>query len=292
MAKLFSEDFIRSVSQLRIVARQVPAGGRHAEQRSRDLGSGMEFRDFRSYVPGDDLRRVDWNMYRRSGRLFLRLFEETEDLPLYILLDLSDSMYFDAPPRADAARQLAGALAAISLNQLDRVGVYPFGEDLARPLVPTMGTRGLRLVLEYLEGLGPAGPTNLPRSLQRFAMLPVRSGLAAVISDFFDPQGIQATIEALGLLRHRLLLVQVVRPTDADPELAGELTLVDCETQAAVAVSISPTVRQAYRSAYEGFCDRLLRFAALRRAAHLRLHAGLPVLQQLSTLFRAQVFET
>src|SRR5512136_224110 len=99
MGALFTQDFIHSISRLRMMARQVPAGGRHAQHRSRDLGGGMEFRDFRSYVPGDDMRRVDWNLYRRSGRLFLRLFEELEDLPVYILLDVSDSMFFETPPR-------------------------------------------------------------------------------------------------------------------------------------------------------------------------------------------------
>ena len=139
MTRLFTDDFLHAIERLRIVARQVPLGGRHAEHRSRDLGSGIEFRDFRSYVPGDDLRRVDWNLYRRSGRVFLRLFEAPEDLHVYLLPDVSDSMFFETPPRADAARQMAAVLAAVALNQHDRVGIFPFGADLVTPLAPTSG---------------------------------------------------------------------------------------------------------------------------------------------------------
>ena len=81
-SELFDPEFLESLGHLRLVARQVPRGGRFAEQRSRDLGSGIEFKDYRPYAPGDDLRGVDWNVYRRLGRVFLRLFEELEDLPL------------------------------------------------------------------------------------------------------------------------------------------------------------------------------------------------------------------
>jgi uncharacterized protein (DUF58 family) len=292
MSSLFTDEFVRSISQLRIIARQVPAGGRHAEHRSRDLGSGMEFRDFRSYVPGDDMRRVDWNLYRRSGRLFLRLFEELEDLPVYILLDASDSMFFEAPPRADAARQMAAVMAAVSLNQLDRTGIYPFGADLVQPLAPISGKQGLQRALVYLERLRPAGPTDLGRSLRRFGHLKLRGGLAVVISDFFDPRGIDAVLDTLRSLRHRLLLVQVARASDASPSLDGELRVLDCESGAGVDVTVTPRSLERYREAYRDFGEKLLRFAARRRATHLKLDADEPVPAQLGGLFVDGVFHT
>jgi uncharacterized protein (DUF58 family) len=285
MAALFDRQFIEAIGRLRIVARQVAGGGRHAEQRSRDLGSGMEFRDFRAYVAGDDTRRVDWNLYRRSGRLFLRLFEELEDLPVYILVDVSESMFFEVPPRADAARQIAGLIAGVSLNQLDRTGVFPFGRELGAPLRPTSGKRALPRVLDYLERLRAMGPTDLPRVIRRFGTMRQRSGLAVVVSDFFDPGGIGPVIEALRSLRHRLVLVQVVRGSDAAPELEGELRLVDCETEEHVDVTITPASVERYRRAYEVFNEELLGFVARRRALHVRLDADRPVLDQIGALF-------
>ena len=285
MATLFTEEFIRSVAKLRIVARRVPAGGHHAEQHSRHLGSGIEFHDFRSYVEGDDIRRVDWNLFRRSGQLFVRMFEEPQDLCVYILLDTSDSMFFEAPPRADAARRMAAVIAAVSLNQLDRVGVYPFGADLTNPLPIGSGNRSVRRVLDHLERLGPAGPTDLARSVRRFGAMQVRSGLAVVISDFFDPQGIDVVIRALGSLRHRLLLIRVTRASDASPALSGELRLLDCESGAGVDVTVTSGSVERYREAYRAFGDALYGFAARRRAAQLNLDADAPVLAQLGELF-------
>ncbi len=120
---LFDPDFLESVRHLRIIARRVPHGGRFAEQRAADLGHGIEFRDFRAYTPGDDLRAVDWNIYRRLGRVFVRLFEEFKDLPLYLMPDVSRSMFLESPPRADAGLRAALALASIALGQHDSVKI-------------------------------------------------------------------------------------------------------------------------------------------------------------------------
>ncbi|MCP4590899.1 MAG: hypothetical protein GY842_09145, partial [bacterium] len=196
-----------------------------------------------------------------------------------------DSMFFEAPPRADAARRMAAVIATVGLNQFDRVSVYPFGAELNAPLPPASGRAGLRRALDFLEHQGPAGPTDLPRALRRFAGLRVRSGLAVIVSDFFDPRGIDAVLQELGSLRHRLLLVQVARQADVEPALDGELRLLDCESGAGVDVTVTPAARQRYREAYQRFDETLTRFAARRRAAHLRLDADRPVLDQLGELF-------
>ncbi len=292
MTTLFTQEFLQSLGRLRILARQVPAGGRHGEHRSRHLGGGIEFRDFRNYVAGDDIRRVDWNLYRRSGQLFLRLFEEPHDLCVYVLLDVSDSMFFEAPPRADVARQMAAVIAAVGMGQLDRVSLYPFGADLLPPLPLNSGHAGLQRALDYLEKLGPAGPTDLPRAIRRFGAMRSRNGLVVVISDFFDPRGVEAVIDELGALRHRLLLVQVVRAADAAPALDGELRLLDCESGTGVDVVVGAKGIERYRQAYQAFCESLYRFAARRRAAHLRLDAEQPVTAQLGALFVDGVFVT
>lgn len=292
MPALFTEDFHRKVARLRIVAKQTPPGGRHAEHRSANLGAGMEFRDFRAYVPGDDLRRLDLNLYRRSGRLFLRLFEEPRDLAVHVLLDLSDSMFFETPPRADAGRLMAGIVLAAALNQHDRAELHPFGADLLPAVAGKGGRPAFLRALDYLERARPAGPTDFGRSLRRFGAVPRRRGLAVVISDFFDGRGSEAIIEALRGLRHRLLLVQLVRAVDAAPALDGELTLVDCETGAGVDVTVTSRVRARYVERYRRFNEALLGFAARRRCAFLRLDADKPVFGQLGRLFRDGVMVT
>lgn len=282
---MFDTEFLASLSRLRIVARRVPRHGRHAEQRSRDLGGGTEFRDYRDYAAGDDLRYVDWNVYRRLRHVVLRLFEELEDLPHYLLPDVSDSMWTEDPPRAVPALKATLALAAISLQQHDRVGVYPFGEELRDQRRPKAGKGRVLALAAELSELGPAGGTDLAGALRSLRSLRLRPGLLTVVSDFFDPRGLDAALAELRRMRHRLLLVPVVRATDREPALAGDVRVKDCETGAAEDLTITPAVLERYKEAYSGFERGLAEFAAERRAGLLRLDADGDVLAQLARLF-------
>ena len=283
--ELFDPDFLTAVSRLKILARRVARGGVHAEQRSRHLGAGMEFRDYRGYAPGDDLRAIDWNIYRRLGRLFLRLFEEFEDLPIYIAPDVSTSMFQTERPRAHAALRTAFALSAIALSHRDSVGLYPFSDKLEIAMPPRSGMARLTRLAHVLAQQTPGGATDFRASLGRLARMNLRPGLLAVVSDFFDPNGIDAVVEALKAQRHRLLLVQLFRPTDADPDLAGDLLLRDCESGLEHDVSVTPEVRAAYRRIYAAFEQDLTKFAASRQAGLLRIDVDQPVVPQLSELF-------
>ncbi len=285
--QLFDPDFLESVSRLSLLAARVARGGRFAEQRSKDLGSGMEFRDFRPYAPGDDMRAIDWNIYRRLGRVFLRLFEELEDLPLYLLPDVSASMFQEQPPRALAGLRTTLALAAISLGQHDTVALLPFAEDL-RVLVRPKAGKGLTMTMaRHLAALEPGGSTDLVRSLRRLQGTRLRQGLVAIVSDFFDPQGIEAVLAELRHVRHRLLLVQLVRHSDRDPDVQGDLRLLDCETGHAENVSVTPGVLQRYRAAYDRFQGQIADFARRRNAGLLRIDVEQPIVPQLASLFES-----
>jgi uncharacterized protein (DUF58 family) len=287
---LFDADFLESVRHLRFVARRVDRRGRFAEQRSKDLGDGIEFRDFRPYAAGDDFRAIDWNIYRRLGKVFLRLFEQLEDLPLYLVPDVSASAFHaheGETPRALAGLRASLALAAISLNQHDSVGLLPFAEDLSVVQRPRAGKRTLIRFAQRLAALEPGGRTDLVASLRRLGALRLRRGVVAIVSDFFDPAGIDALTTALRRVRHRLVLVQLVRKTDRDPDLAGDLRLRDCETGAAENVSITRDVLDRYRAAYDRFDHGLTEFARRHGAGLVRLDCDEDVVPQLAELFTA-----
>ena len=136
---LFDEEFQRRLEVLAIAARRMQSGRTRAERRSKKTGSGIEFADHRQYSPGDDLRYLDWHVYQRHGRLLLRLFEEEEDLSIYILVDGSRSMSFGKPKKLFYAKRLAAALAYIALASLDRVSVQTFRDSMVARLAPTAG---------------------------------------------------------------------------------------------------------------------------------------------------------
>lgn len=289
--ELFDPEFLESLKHLRLVARQVPRGGRFAEQRSRDLGAGIEFKDYRPYAPGDDLRGVDWNVYRRLGKVFLRLFEELEDLPLYLLPDVSKSAFLETPPRAHAGLRCALALAVIGLEQHDSVGLFPFSDDLSVGLRPKSGKGRMLQFAQHLAALEPGGTTDLSRSLAKLEALKLRPGLVAIISDFFDPSGIEQVVTALKRSRHRLLLVQLTRASDREPNIQGDLRLRDCETGATEEVSITPALLERYRAAYGRFEGGLMEGARATRAGLLQLDVDAPVVPQLAALFEGGRYE-
>ena len=289
--ELFDPNFLESLNHLRIVSRRVARGGAFGEQRSHDLGSGLEFRDFRPYSPGDDLRAIDWNIYRRLGRVFLRLFEELEDLPVYLLPDVSQSAFVESPPRARAGLRAAMALTAISLGQHDSVGLFPFCDELKTVMRPRSGKASLMRFADELAKLEPGNATDFGQSMKRFNALGLREGLAVIISDFFDPAGLEAVVKSLKGIRHRLLLIQLFRASDRQPSLAGDVQLRDCETGDAQDVSITKQALEKYREAYDAFQLGLTQFVRSRGAGLLTLDVDREVVPQLATLFETGSYE-
>lgn len=285
--QLLDAEFLEAIAHLRLIARRVARGGRFAEHRSRDAGAGLEFKDFRPYVPGDDLRAVDWNIYRRLGRIFLREFEEFEDLPVYLLPDVSRSGFYETPPRALAGLRCALGLAAVALDEHDRVGILPFSDDLVVHMRPRSGRDRLLSFADGLARIEPGGRTDFARALRRLSGMRLREGLCVLISDFFDPAGIEAVTDALAGVRHRLLLVRLVRRTDREPDATGDLRLVDCESGLAEDVSVTPAVIARYREAYDRFRAGLADFARRRPCGLLELDVERPLVPQLADLFES-----
>lgn len=283
--ELFDPEFLESLRRLHILARRVAHGGRHAEQRSKDLGTGIEFRDFRPYTPGDDFRAIDWTVFRRLGKVFLRLYEELEDLPVYLLVDRSRSLFEEEPPRIRGGLRAALALTSISLSQHDSVGLFPFADDLEVSLRPRAGKGRLWRFAEALAGLQPGAATDFTRSMRTFGSMGLREGLVVIVSDFFDPAGAEAVVRSLKSLRHRILLVRLWRKSDVAPNPDGDFQLVDCESGHTEDVSATSAVLDAYRRSYARFEEELTTFARKRPAGMLMLDTDEEVVPQLATLF-------
>src|SRR3712207_5227898 len=154
---LLEPQFLARLEQLELVSRKIFLGLMKGERRSKRKGQSVEFADYRNYVKGDDLRFLDWNLYARLDRLFLRLFMEEEDLHFYVLLDNSLSMDFGAPTKLHYAKQVAAALGFIGLVNLDRVKVEAFKDRLVQSLPALRGRRSLWRLLDFLDKLQPAG---------------------------------------------------------------------------------------------------------------------------------------
>lgn len=292
---LLDPEFLKRAAALRIVARRVAPAGRWAEHRSRDRGQGLEFRDYRPYSPGDEMRSIDWNIYQRLGRIVIRLFEEMEDLPIYLLPDMSGSMWKEDDPRAVVAMRATIGIASIGLDQHDRVGIFPFDEQLDVSLRPTSGRGRIRLLADALTRIAvnrrqQRSGTDLSAAAATLQGLALREGLMVVVSDFFDPVGTEKLLAEIKRLRHRPLFVAITRKSDRDPTLRGDVRVRDCETGQTQDVSIDDSVLRRYREAYDRHFDGLRSFVSQRSGGWLEIDADQDVMQQLATLFEGGRF--
>src|SRR5690606_21977866 len=179
---LFDDDFQKKLETLAVVSRRVFAGRTRAQRRTKKRGSGVEFADHRDYAPGDDFRFVDWGIYRRFGRLLVRLYEEEEDLSIYFLVDCSRSMGFADGAKFDQARRLCAALAYVGLANLDRITVIGVGSGVESRLPATRGKGQIFKVFRFLESLETSSETDLERALSAFVAQHPRRGLAVLLS--------------------------------------------------------------------------------------------------------------
>src|SRR6478609_7561341 len=146
MALRFEDDFLKKLEHLHVVSKQTFVGQNRADRLTSRRGRGLEFADHRPYSAGDDFRLIDWKAYKRLNRLLLRLFDEEQDLPIYLMLDVSRSMA--EPAKFDQARRIAAALCYVGLVHLDRVLILPFGHGLAQEQTPGRGKGRIFRVFE------------------------------------------------------------------------------------------------------------------------------------------------
>lgn len=288
---LFDDDFLKKLEYLFLVSKKLFSGGAKAERRTKKVGSGIEFADHRNYTRGDDFRYIDWNIYGRMDKLLLRLFEEEEDLSIYLLLDASVSMRIGAPtPKLHYAMKLVAALCYVGLANLDRVSVQPFAAELGDRLPPARGKGRIFKVFDFLRQIEPQGITRLGPCLTRFVQQTKRRGLVVVVSDFYDPSGYEEGLNVLRYNKFEPFVIQLYDEKEAAPPLHGDLTLVDCETGEPKEVTVSASLLAAYRREHERYCQELGQFCTQRAIPFFRTHTGLPFDELVLRIFRAGGF--
>lgn len=284
--ELFDEAFQRKLEYLAIVARRVYAGRMRAERRSKKTGAGIEFADHREYVPGDDFRYLDWNVYQRTGRLLVRLFEEEEDLAVYVLLDASASMGMtptdaSTPSKLRFGKQLAAGLGYVALAGLDRVSVLALrqsdeGRRVEDRLAPTRGKNRVFRIFEMLRGVRAEGRTNLVSSLRAFAAQNKRRGVAILISDLYDPSGFEDAINQLRFAKFETYVLHVIDPNEAHPPLHGDVRIVDRETGESRDVTVTPKLLTKLAAAHEAYRHRIETFCGEKQVAYHALTTDTP----------------
>jgi uncharacterized protein (DUF58 family) len=309
---LFNAEFMRKLERLSLVSRKLKAGRMKGERRSPKRGQSVEFADYRNYTHGDDLRRVDWNAYARMERLFIKLFQEEEDLTVHLLLDASKSMDWGdphditltapvAPVDSEAraiggivapppgmnthdqnkliyARRMAAALGYITLSNLDRLSLTAFSQAGWQRFSAVRGKGYAVSLLRFIAGIKAEGTTNLDLMLRQYASQARYPGLLFVLSDLLVEGGGIEGLKALQAAGHEVNVLHILAPAEIHPELAliGDLRLKDIETGATQEVSIDGGILDLYREKFEAWQSEIEEFCRRRGINYIQITTDQP----------------
>jgi uncharacterized protein (DUF58 family) len=275
--ELLSPDFLAQLERLALLSRRAFRGRVRGERRSPRKGVSVEFSDYRPYGAGDDLRYVDWNIYGRLDRLYVKLFVDEEDLCLNLLIDASASMGFGDPSKVEFAARLAAALGFVGLVSLERVGVGVLREHLSEGCGPARGRNQILPLMEFLGRVRAGGRTGLNDSLGTFALRAREAGLAVVMSDLMDPDGYERGLRALLERRFDVHVVHLLAPGEMNPGFGGDLRLLDAETGETRDLSLDGEALRGYRQRLRDFLERAEAFCRSREISYHRVVTDTPV---------------
>jgi uncharacterized protein (DUF58 family) len=275
-AELLTPEFMAKLDALGVVSRKILAGKLRGERRSRKKGESLEFSDYRNYAQGDDLRRIDWSLYARLERLFLKLFLAEEDLSIYLIVDGSASMGYGSVNKFDYARKVAAAVAYIGIANMDRVSVGVYANGTEHLLPDLRGRKQVLKLFNFLSHIEPGGLTDLQGACRRFVLRHRRPGICLLLSDFLDPEGFESPLKALAAARMDAFAVHILAPEEVEPTITGDFLLVDSETNEKIDVTASRRLVENYQKTVRGFCSSLQQFCAARGVAYLFASTDLP----------------
>ena len=241
MQRFLNPDVLAGISGLELVAKTVVQGFVSGLHRSPNFGFSQEFAEYRAYAPGDDLRYVDWNVYARSDRLYLKRYRGETNTLLTVLLDASNSTKYTSHSvtKMDYARYAAASLFYLtSQMQRDAAGLIVFDDELRDYIRPSTRQGQLHRLLAALERAEPRARTDFGKPILHFQDMLRRRGFVVLISDFYEaPEKIVRTVEPMRFHGNEVLLFHVLDPQEIRPKLGEPMTLIDMETDEALEVT-------------------------------------------------------
>lgn len=291
---LLPPDLMARLERLELVTRKVFRGRMKGERRSTRKGESVEFADFRNYVPGDDLRRLDWNLYARLDKLILKLFQEEEDLHVFAMVDDSPSMLFGEPTKLAYAKQIAAALGFIGLVRGDRVVIESLSQGLRQRGPVLRGRKSVWRMRGWLESMGqqpggqPPETVTLAEGVRRFCLRNTGRGVVVLISDLMEKQGYEAALRLLVARQMDVYVLQVLSREEIDPEIQGDLRLVDCEDGDWAEVTASAPLLKRYKVTLSAFTTAAQQFCSQRGMHYLLVDNQTPVATLMTGYLRSR----
>lgn len=276
-SQILTPQLLAQLERLELVSRKIFRGRMKGERRSKRKGQSVEFSDFRNYVAGDDLRFIDWNLYARLDKLFLKMFLEEEDLHFYALIDASRSMDFGEPTKLEYAKQLAAALGFIGLCRADRVKIETLGSSRTAPGPTLRGRKSLYQMMEFLNNVQPGESISLAQGVKDFCLRNTGKGILVLISDLMDKSGYEQALRILLAQSMDVYVIHLFSKEEMDPDVKGDLKLVDCEDHDIAEITVSRPLLEKYKRTLAAFIDGAREFCTRRGMSYLTTSTETPV---------------
>lgn len=264
--------FFDKLSRLRLAMGHKASMNLTGNRKSVQKGSSMEFSDFREYMPGDDIRRIDWNAYGRLDRFYVKEYMEEKEAVVSILIDTSASMDYGANKKSELACLLAAAFAYLGINNMDRVWLYDM-QKMQSPFSASGGKRALSQITTWLEQLSFDGIVAIDEVIRQLSAK--GPGITILISDFLQESLLDHTQETLGKLlrfldyrKQKAILLQVLAAEELSVELTGTRNLIDMENQSTLRLTLDTKSIQAYEKALQEFLTQIGSTSAKTGAFH------------------------
>lgn len=273
--KLLTKDLLVRLESLQIPSKRRIRSANRGEASSLRKGSSLEFSDYREYLQGDDIRSIDWNVYARTERLFLKLFLEEESKPVYVLVDSSQSMEFGSPSKFDYALALASSLCYISLRRYDRPQIL-FIKDRSFQKLPIRSQNHFFPFIKELEKKKASGETHLSAAFKKIVLAGLPRGIYFILSDFYSYDGFEG-MKTLAAAGNELHCLQILSEEEIRPGVRGDLKLVDSETLDHSEVSISPMILKKYMARLSALQDEIRKTATHSFATFCPISTAVPL---------------
>jgi uncharacterized protein (DUF58 family) len=274
LTDLLEPEFMARLDSLDVMSRKILQGKLHGERRSKRRGQSVEFADHRPYVPGDDLRFVDWNIYGRLEQLFLKLFLEEQDLTVHIVADMSSSMSFGEPSKGTFIKKLTAALGYVSLVNNNRVTINFFADGIEGQLANMRGKHYMHKMADYLLSAECDGFSNFEKACTQLSTSRIGTGITIVLSDFLFKQGYDSGLRRLIGNRYDLYVIQVLSAQELSPDITGELKLIDIEDADTAEITVSGALLKYYKKTLNSYCNELKEFCARRGAVYTLVNSS------------------
>lgn len=246
-------------------------------RKSSAKGSSLEFSDFRGYVPGDDLRRVDWNSYARFGKLYTKLFNEERQAVLNVVIDGSQSMRF-YPEKWEYAAGIAASLAYVALNNADLVNIFIAQNGEIDKCMGLSSKKAFPRAVDFLDKAQNGGKTELNKSVGLLLRERLGEGISVIISDFFSEDGYENAVKLLRSKKQSVNIIQVLDIREVEPEERGNVKLIDSETNSTRELEITPEIMAKYKQVLNKFRNEMKEFCIRNEAGFYAFENDKPML--------------